>query len=136
MGEARTLGGLLLEVLSLDRPVEAEDDSTELSAFVEDEQASDFPEAVIRGAENSWLQESMGEISARERQVLVRRYGLDDREPATLAELSNELGVTRERVRQRQHNAQRRLRGRLVSERSRRDTSQQRVGDQRRSSPR
>lgn len=136
MGEARTLGGLLLEVLSLDRPVEAEDDSTELSAFVEDEQASDFPEAVIRGAENSRLQESMGEISARERQVLVRRYGLDDREPATLAELSNELGVTRERVRQHQHNAQRRLRGRLVSERSRRDTSQQRVGDQRRSSPR
>ncbi len=66
MGEARTLGGLLLEVLSLDRPVEAEDDSTELSAFVEDEQASDFPEAVIRGAENSRLQESMGEISARE----------------------------------------------------------------------
>jgi RNA polymerase primary sigma factor len=136
VGEVRTLSGLLLEVMSLDLPVEAEDDSTELSDFVEDEQASDFPEAVIRGAENSRFQESMGEISARERQVLVRRYGLDDREPATLAELSNELGVTRERVRQRRHNAQRRLRGRLVSERSRRDTSLQRVGDQRRSSPR
>jgi DNA-directed RNA polymerase sigma subunit (sigma70/sigma32) len=30
-------------------------------------------------------------MSARERHVLVRRYGLDDRAPATLAELSNEL---------------------------------------------
>jgi RNA polymerase primary sigma factor len=128
VGEVRTLSGLLLEVLSLDRSVEAEDDSTELSDFVEDEQASDFPEAVIRGAENARFQESMGEISARERHVLVRRYGLDDREPATLAELSNELVVTRERVRQLQRNAERRLRGRLVSERCCRDTSRQRIG--------
>jgi hypothetical protein len=42
-------------------------------------------------------------------------------ERVTLAELSNELGVTRERVRQLQRNAERRLRGRLVSERCRRD---------------
>jgi RNA polymerase primary sigma factor len=33
---------------------------------------------------------------------LVRRYGLDDREPATLAELGDELGISRERVRQMQ----------------------------------
>ena len=79
------------------------------------------------------LKESMGEMSARERHVLVRRYGLDDREPATLAELSNELDITPERVRQLQRNAEHRLRGRLVSERCRRDTSRQRIGDQRRS---
>jgi DNA-directed RNA polymerase sigma subunit (sigma70/sigma32) len=55
-------------------------------------------------------------------------------ERVTLAELSNELGVTRERVRQLQRNAERRLGGRLVWERCRRDKSRQRVGDQRRSS--
>ena len=49
-------------------------------------------------------------------------------------ELGNELGVTRERVRQLQHNAERRLGGRLVvSERCSRDASRQRIGDQPRS---
>jgi RNA polymerase primary sigma factor len=131
--EVRALSGLLLDVFSLDRPVGAEDGSAELSEFVEDEQASEVPEAVIRNMENTRLKESMGEMSVRERRVLVRRYGLDDRAPASLAELSDELGVSRERVRQLQRNAERRLRGRLVSERCRRDTSRQRVGDQRRS---
>jgi RNA polymerase primary sigma factor len=119
--EVRAVTGLLLEVFSLDRPVGAEDGSTRLGDFVEDEQASEVPEAVIRDMENTRLKESMGEMSARERHILVRRYGLDDREPATLAELSDKLGVTRERVRQLQRNAERRLRGRLVSERCRRD---------------
>ena len=135
VGEVRALSGLLLDVFSLDRPVGAEDGSAELSEFLEDEQASEMPEAVIREMENKRLQESMGEMSARERHVLVRRYGLDDRAPATLAKLGNELGLTRERVRQIQHNAERRLRGRLVSEWCRRDTSQQRTENQRRRAP-
>jgi RNA polymerase primary sigma factor len=41
--------------------------------------------------------------------VLVRRYGLDDREPATLAEVGDELGISRERVRQLQREAERML---------------------------
>jgi RNA polymerase primary sigma factor len=127
VGEVRGLSELLVEVLSFDRPVGAEDDSTELGAtlgeFVEDERASGVPEAVIRDMENTCLKASMGEISARERHILVRRYGLDEGEPASLAELSDELGVTRERVRQLQRNAERRLRERLVSGCRRRDTS-------------
>jgi RNA polymerase primary sigma factor len=43
--------------------------------------------------------------------VLVRRYGLDDREPATLAELGDELDISRERVRQLQREAERILKG-------------------------
>ena len=130
--EARALSGLLVDVLSLDRPVGAEDGSAELNEFVEDEQASGMPEAVIRDMEKIRLKESIAEMPARERQVLVRRYGLDDRDPATLAELSNELGVTRERVRQLQRNAEQCLRGRLASERCRRGASRHRVGDQQR----
>ena len=130
--EARALSGLLVDVLSLDRPVGAEDGSAELNEFVEDEQASGMPEAVIRDMEKIRLKESIAEMPARERHVLVRRYGLDDRDPATLAELSNELGVTRERVRQLQRNAEQCLRGRLASERCRRGASRQRVGDQQR----
>ena len=114
VGEVQTLSGLHLDVLSLDRLVGAEDGSAEFGEFVEDERASEVAEAVIREMENTRLQESMVGMSARERHVLVRRYGLDDRVPATLTELGNELGITRERVRQLQRNAERRLRGRLL----------------------
>jgi RNA polymerase primary sigma factor len=130
--EVRAAIGLLADVASLDQPAGTEDGSAELGEFVEDGRVSEISEAVIRDMENARLEESIGEVSARERHVLVRRYGLDDREPATLAELSSELGVSRERVRQLQSNAERRLRGRLVSERCRRDTSRQRAADQRR----
>jgi RNA polymerase primary sigma factor len=81
------------------------------------------PEAVIRDMETTCLEASIGEISARERHIMVRRYGLDEGEPASLGELSDELGVTRERVRQLQRNAERRLRERLVSECRRRYAS-------------
>jgi RNA polymerase primary sigma factor len=134
VGEVRAVGWLLPEVLSLERPVGAEDDSMEMGEFLEDEQASEIPKAVIRQLENTRLGESMGEMSDRERHVLVRRYGLDDRAPATLAELGDELDISRERVRQLQRNAEHRLRGRLVSERFRRDTSRQEMDDQRSSS--
>jgi RNA polymerase primary sigma factor len=113
--EVRTLSGMHLDVFSLDRLVGTEDGSAEFGEFVDDERASEVAEAVIREMENTRLQESMVGMSARERHVLVRRYGLDDRAPATLAELSDELGITRERVRQLQRNAERRLRGRLLS---------------------
>ena len=73
VGEVRTLSGLSLDVFSLDRPVGADDGSTELGEFFENEQASEIPETVIRDIENTRLQESMGEMSARERHILVRR---------------------------------------------------------------
>jgi RNA polymerase primary sigma factor len=123
VGEVRTLSGLLPDVFSLDQLAGAEDDSAEFGELVEDDRASEVAEAVIREMENTRLQQSMVRIPARERHVLVRRYGLDDRAPATLAELSDELGITHERVRQIQRNAERRLRGRLLSERCRGDTS-------------
>ncbi len=128
--EVRAVTGLLLDVSSLDRPVGAEDDSAELGDFVEDEQASEVPEEVIRDMENTRLKESLGEMSARERYVLVRRHGLEDREPATLAEVGDELGITRERVRQLQRNAERRLRtlmttAHVAPKRCHQDASQQ-----------
>ena len=121
---------LLADVASLERPVSSEDGAPGVGEFLEDERASEVPEAVIQEMENALLWKSLEEMSDRERRVLVRRYGLDGREPATLAEVGAELGVTRERVRQLQSSAEWRLRGRLVSERCRGDTSRQRLGDQ------
>jgi RNA polymerase primary sigma factor len=110
---AREVGAaieLLADVASLDRPVSSEDDAPGLGEFIEDERASEVPEVVIQEMENVLLWESLEEMSDRERHVLVRRYGLDGREPATLAEAGAELDITREHVRQLQRKAARGLR--------------------------
>ena len=65
---------------------------------------------VIQELENVLLWESLEEMSDRERHVLVRRYGMNSRERATLAELDAELDITRSRVRQRQRKEERGLR--------------------------
>jgi len=50
--------------------------------------------------ETSQLGETIDTLPERYRYVLVRRYGLDDKDPATLAELGDELELSRERIRQ------------------------------------
>src|SRR5215203_3016647 len=67
-------------------------------------------EAVIREMENDQLWESIEAMPDRERRVLVRRHGLDDREPANLAELAAELSMSLDRVRRLQSNLERQLR--------------------------
>jgi RNA polymerase primary sigma factor len=59
--------------------------------------------------ETEGLQGAIAGLPERHRHVLVRRYGLDDRKPATLADLSEELKISRERVRQLQREAERML---------------------------
>ena len=126
---------VLPDATSLNRPVGEEEDAPDIGEFVEDERTSEVPDAVIREMENARLGESLEQMPDRERRVLVRRYGLNDREPATLAEVGDELGITRERVRQLQRNAERRLGTlmsgayRVVPERCRRDASHRRVDD-------
>ena len=69
-------------------------------------------EAVIREMEKDQLWESIQAMPDRERRVLVRRYGLVDREPANLAELAAELSMSLDRVRRLQCNLERQLRKR------------------------
>jgi RNA polymerase primary sigma factor len=95
---------------SLDQPVSLEDGATELENFVEDELAADLPNEVISKMEALQLKEAITRLPGRIRYVLVRRYGLDGRDHATLAELAAELGITRERIRQLQRKAEERIR--------------------------
>jgi RNA polymerase primary sigma factor len=107
--EVRSLIGVLSDATSLNQPVGSEQGTSELGEFLEDEQDSYTPQAVIWAVENARLRELIEKLPVRERRVLVRRYGLDEREPATLADLSAELNISRERVRQLQRNAERKL---------------------------
>jgi RNA polymerase primary sigma factor len=87
------------DVISLNRPLGA-DGTSEFGDLVEDTRGPDSPEAVVRKMETEELGAAIGRLPERHRRVLVRRYGLDGRKRATLAELGEELGISRERVRQ------------------------------------
>ena len=95
---------------SLNQPLTSDEGSSELGEFVEDERASDTPNMVLSEMESSQLEEAIDRLPERLGYVLVHRYGLDGKNPFTLAELSTELVLSRERVRQLQLQAERLLR--------------------------
>jgi RNA polymerase primary sigma factor len=107
--EVRDVKGAMPDASSLNQPLGSEEDASEIGEFVEDERASDTPGEVMREMETVQLGEAIEQLPERHRYVLVRRYGLDDRDVATLAELSDELNISRERVRQLQREAERML---------------------------
>ena len=94
---------------SLHQPLSSDEGSSELGDLIEDERVSDTPDTVMREMETSQLKVAIERLPERHRHVLVRSYGLDDREFATLAELGDELDISRERVRQMQLQAERML---------------------------
>src|SRR5215218_5055262 len=85
---------------SLNQPLSSDEGSSELGELIEDERSSDTPGTVMSEMETSQLGEVIDRLPERYRRVLVRRYGLDDKDPATLAELGDELELSCERVRQ------------------------------------
>ena len=108
--EVRITMEAMPDATSLDQPVGTDDaSSSELSDFVEDEKASDTAGEVMREMETEHLKKAIERLPERARYVLVRRYGLDDRDSSTLAELSDELKVSRERIRQLQREAEQML---------------------------
>ena len=98
------------DATSLNRPLSSDEGSSELGDLIEDERESGTVSEVVRVLETSRLMESVERLPERQRRVLVRRYGLDGEKPATLADLSEELAVSRERVRQLQREAEQTLR--------------------------
>ncbi len=108
--EVRNVKGAMPDAGSLNQSLTSDDDGSEVGDFVEDEQASDTAGEVMREMETQGLQGAIEVLPERHHRVLVRRYGLDDQKPATLADLSEELKISRERVRQLQREAERMLR--------------------------
>jgi RNA polymerase primary sigma factor len=98
------------DATSLNQPLSSDEGSSELGDLVEDKRESDAAGEVVRELETRYLVESVERLPARQHRLLVRRYGLDGEKPSTLADLSEELKVSRERVRQLQREAERALR--------------------------
>src|SRR5215203_1900825 len=108
--KVRDVKGALPEATSLDKPLGSGEDASELGSLVEDQASSDVSEAVLRDMEVGWLGEAISQLPERHRRVLVKRYGLDEEETATLAQLAEELRVSKERIRQIQREGEHMLR--------------------------
>jgi RNA polymerase primary sigma factor len=109
--DVRDLKGSLWDASSLNQPLSSDADATEIGELIEDERASEVAGAVIGEMEMDWLADAVEKLPERHRYVLIKRYGLGEEEAATLAQLSEELGISRERVRQLQREAERMLAG-------------------------
>ena len=97
------------EPMSLDMPV-GQEDSSYLGDFIPDENAIGPVDAASRQLLKDQIRSALGVLSERERQVLEMRYGLVDSHDYTLEEVGRYLGVTRERIRQVETKALRKLR--------------------------
>ncbi|QIN78364.1 sigma-70 family RNA polymerase sigma factor [Rubrobacter marinus] len=95
--KVRLVVSAMPDATSLDLPVGPEE-TARIGDFVEDEGAPDVSDEVVRAREVEHLRLAVLRLPDRERQVLVRRYGLDGREPAGIAQLSAELRLPRKQV--------------------------------------
>ena len=94
--------------MSLEKPV-GEDEGTYLGDFIEDESIVSPVEQTMQTALGETLDEAFGFLDDREAKILKMRYGLLDGEEHTLEQVGDVLGVTRERVRQLEARAMRKL---------------------------
>jgi RNA polymerase primary sigma factor len=100
--------------LSLDSPV-GEDEDSDLGMFIEDELSPTPMQSVYESMLKEKVNEVLESLSPREARVLRLRFGLDDGTAYTLEEVGEKFGLTRERIRQIEGKALRRLRHPLRS---------------------
>ncbi|GAB4359334.1 MAG: RNA polymerase sigma factor RpoS [Gammaproteobacteria bacterium] len=109
IGEVKRMLGLNERIASVDTPIGKDEDKSLLDS-IPDEQNQDPSEHLVSEDLYNNLEIWLSQLNDKQREVVERRFGLHGYEKATLEEVGNEIGVTRERVRQIQMDALRRLR--------------------------
>ncbi|NLW89264.1 MAG: RNA polymerase sigma factor RpoD [Clostridiaceae bacterium] len=107
--KVREIQKISQEPVSLEKPIGEEEDS-HLGDFIPDEDALSPADQVAYTLLKEQLLEAMGGLTPREEKVLRLRFGLDDGRQRTLEEVGREFNVTRERIRQIEAKALRKLR--------------------------
>ena len=113
---------IMQDVISLDAPVANKEDEgdTEIGDLIEDTESPSAEELMIIDDRHRFLLEVMYKcLSPREIKIMCMRYGFYDGEPKTLEEIGITFNVTRERIRQIENNALRRLKGYMTRNRIR-----------------
>ena len=94
--------------ISLEKPV-GDEEQSEFGQFIADEQAESPYERAVEILTNEALREALENLCYRERRVLELRYGLGGEHPRTLDEVGRTFNVTRERIRQIEHQSLKKL---------------------------
>ena len=108
-GKIREILKIAQEPVSLETPIGEEEDS-HLGDFIPDEDASEPSEAASFTLLKEQLVDVLGTLTPREEKVLKLRFGIEDGRTRTLEEVGKEFNVTRERIRQIEAKALRKLR--------------------------
>jgi RNA polymerase primary sigma factor len=109
VSKIRDIKRISMDPMSLESPVGSED-STEYGDFIPDESALEPVDAASKELLREQIRNVLGFLSEREREVLEMRFGLNDGKDHTLEEVGRSFGVTRERIRQIEAKALRKLR--------------------------
>ena len=107
--KVREIQKIAQETISLDTPVGEEEDSN-LGTFLQDESAANPAESATNLMLKEQLLDVLNTLTPREQKVIMLRYGVDDGHPRTLEEVGREFNVTRERIRQIEAKALKKLR--------------------------
>lgn len=107
--KVRRIMSVSQEPMSLETPIGTEENSS-LGDFIEDESVPGPVDAASLQLLREQMKEVLDGLSDRERSVIERRFGLRDGQARTLEEVGQEFGVTRERIRQIEAKALRKLR--------------------------
>ncbi|MCD7713171.1 MAG: RNA polymerase sigma factor RpoD [Firmicutes bacterium] len=107
--KVREIMKIAQDPVSLEMPIGEEEDS-HLGDFIEDQESPAPPEAAAYSVLREQLAEVLHTLTPREELVLKRRFGLDDGKTRTLEEVGEEFNITRERIRQIEAKALRKLR--------------------------
>jgi len=106
----REILSLSSDPLSLDMPVGEERDTSLLRDFIEDRKSDSYRDALADLMLEQEIQHLLDQLPVKEHEVIQLRYGLVDGQERTLREIGLRFGVTRERIRQIEADALRRLR--------------------------
>ncbi len=98
------------EVVSLEKPVGHDDESSSLIDFIENKDTAPPSDPAARNLLRERINAMLVDLTAREREILAMRFGLEDGRPKTLEEVGERFNVTRERIRQIQVKALERMR--------------------------
>ena len=107
--DVERVSSIVTNPTSLDASI-GEDEDSSLGDFVPDENAADADTIITNYELTEILRTLMGSLTEREKGVLVYRFGLDGAAPLTLEEVGEIYGVTRERIRQLEAKAIRKIR--------------------------
>jgi len=95
--------------ISIHTPI-GDDGDTHFGDFIEDKKAVSPANATVYSMLREELEQAMESLTDRERKILILRFGLEDGQPKTLEEVGRIFRVTRERIRQIEAKALRKLR--------------------------